>query len=226
MSLPQQKVYTVLRDKFIAELESGELMIANALARQTRLLQAASATLDVSASGEELSAVQLREPSCKIDELAAIVPELGDSQFVVCTAHRQLAHFAVSKLESMGVTVGAYTGALSQQERELTKKMFQAGELQALVFTIKAGGTGLDLPQAQVMIRLQRSWSAIEDQQTVDRVYRIGSERHDRVVIIDVVTAGTIERAQLHILQRKRELLTSVFRDRALLMRVAAGECV
>jgi hypothetical protein len=58
-------------------------------------------------------------------------------------------------------------------------------------------------------------------------VHRIGSEQHEQVTIIDVVTEGTIEVGrQLERLQQKGANLSEVLRDADVLKRLAFGETV
>ena len=75
---------------------------------------------------------------------------------------------------------------------------------------------------ADTLVRLQRSWSLIDNQQGEDRVHRIGSEKHDTVTIIDIVTSGTVEETQLEKLHAKMLRLEEIVRDRAQLE--AAGK--
>ena len=92
---------------------------------------------------------------------------------------------------------------------------------------MQAGGVGITLTRAGYLVRLQRSWSQIDNLQTEDRVHRIGSEQHDKITIIDVVTAGTIEQSrQVERLQEKGANLNEVLRDAEVLKRLLYGETV
>jgi SNF2 family DNA or RNA helicase len=66
-----------------------------------------------------------------------------------------------------------------------------------VLYTYAAGGTGVTLTAASTLMRVQRPWSPILWKQGLDRVHRIGSERHDHVKVIDYITAGTIEEKQI-----------------------------
>jgi SNF2 family DNA or RNA helicase len=165
--------------------------------------------------------VTLREPSPKIDELVEIIAELGKRQFVVCAESRKLINLASARLAKIGVKHGLITGEVDQYERKTALDNLQEGKSQALLFTLKAGGTGLTMTAADTMIRLQRSWSMIDNAQAEKRVYRIGSERHESVQIIDIITMGTVEEVQLHRLLDKMRRLEEINRDRVTL--IAAG---
>ena len=51
---------------------------------------------------------------------------------------------------------------------------------------------------------IQRNWSSVEMDQAIARAHRIGSEEHDSITVVDYVTPGTVEEAQLAALARKR----------------------
>ncbi len=93
-------------------------------------------------------------------------------------------------------------------------RAFQAGKLDVMLFTYAAGGVGINLTRADTMIRLQRSWSMIANNQGVDRIHRIGSEVHESITIIDLVTAGSIEETQIQRLYEKAERMEEIVRDR------------
>jgi len=76
---------------------------------------------------------------------------------------------------------------------------------------------------ADTMIRLQRAWSMIDNKQGEDRIHRIGSERHESINIIDIITAGTVEETQLLRLYAKTRRLEEITRDRARLLAIGAS---
>jgi hypothetical protein len=83
-----------------------------------------------------------------------------------------------------------------------------------MLMTIAAGGVGITLTRAGHMIFLQRAWSMIDNKQCEDRVHRIGSEIHDKIVIIDLVTKDTVEETQIPALHAKFVRLQEIVRDR------------
>src|SRR5690606_28327159 len=98
--------------------------------------------------------------------------------------------------------------------RQRNLELFQAGKVKVIMFTYKAGGVGLTMNAADILVRLQRSWSLVDNLQGEDRVHRIGSEIHDSVNIIDVVTANTVEVQQCLRLHSKSQRLEEIVRDR------------
>jgi SNF2 family DNA or RNA helicase len=225
MTPAQARAYKALSDGLGVIVGSGTLVAANDLVRRTRLMQYASASVDVDTHGTDDVTewdVNLIEPSPKLDELEVILDELGPRQAVVCAEWRKLIDLAARRLDARHASYGLITGAVtSQYERQKTLEDFQAGRLQYLLFTIKAGGTGLTMTAADTLIRLQRSDSMVDNRQAEDRVHRIGSERHESVHIIDVVARDTIEVRQIASLNEKYARLQQIVQDRATI--IAAG---
>ena len=88
---------------------------------------------------------------------------------------------------------------------------FQDGELPFLVISLKAGGTGLTLTEANNVIHFDRWWNpAVEDQAT-DRAYRIGQK--NVVTVYKFVAEDTIEERISQILKEKTDLAESILGD-------------
>jgi SNF2 family DNA or RNA helicase len=222
--LPRQaRAYRKLELDFVTELGDGTLLAApGALEQQARLMQLASSMVRVDEHGSEDRhdwTVHMEDPSPKLDELLVVMDELGDAPLVACAEHRQLIDLASKRLTDRGIPHGLITGAQNEWERQRHLEAFQEGRTRVLLFTIKAGGTGLTMTRAGTIIFLQRSWSMVDNLQAEDRVHRIGSERfHESVHVVDIVTQDTLEhRVQLPRLYEKFSRMQEILRDRELL---------
>jgi SNF2 family DNA or RNA helicase len=229
MTPKQAKAYREISEGLITRLDDGSLLVApNDLVAQTRLLQLSSSYCTVEHTGEydehgreRLKVTMLDHPaSPKLDELMSIHEDISnDEQYVVSAEHRQLIELAMRRYDKAGIKYSRIVGGLSQEEREWQLDQFQRGNHRVLLMTLKAGGTGLTMTAASTMVCLQRSWSLIDNKQGEDRVHRIGSEIHDTVNIIDVITRDTIEETvQIPRLLVKFERLEEIQRDRATLL--------
>ena len=225
MSPKQAKAYKDIAEQLVTVLEDGTVLVANGnLAGATRLLQFASAYCEVD-QGETpedpatwLVSLTDSPKSSKIDELMSIIEDDPGKPMVIAAEHRQLIDLAAARMTDAGIPFARVTGGVSADERDAAVQAFQDGKIDHILFTYKAGGVGLNLTRADTMVRLQRSWSLIDNNQGVDRIHRIGSEVHDKVTIIDLVAAGTIEETQLERLYDKAERLEEIVRDRAKLL--------
>jgi SNF2 family DNA or RNA helicase len=79
------------------------------------------------------------------------------------------------------------------------------------VGSLKAGGTGIDLVAASVVIHYDRWWNAAREDQATDRVHRIGQKRG--VQVFKLVTEGTLEERIAAIIEKKRNLMDSVVKE-------------
>jgi SNF2 family DNA or RNA helicase len=79
------------------------------------------------------------------------------------------------------------------------------------VGSLKAGGTGIDLVAASVVIHYDRWWNAAREDQATDRVHRIGQKRG--VQVFKLVTEGTLEERIATIIEKKRNLMDSVVKE-------------
>lgn len=215
MGTKQAKAYREIDEQLVTRLEDGSLVLTtNNLARNTRLLQFASAYAIVDEAGD----VKLSEPSPKIDSLLELLGDLDPTDHVVVAAEsRQLIELAATRLEKEGITFRLIVGGMTEEQRKQSVDDFQNGHARCMLMTLKAGGVGITLTRASTIVFLQRSWSMIDNKQGEDRVHRIGSEIHDKILVIDMVTVGTIEETQIPRLHQKLTRLQEIVRDKEVL---------
>lgn len=224
MSPKQKKAYDELSETLVTRLDNGGLLVArNNLTAATRLLQLSSAYCEVD-RGETPDdpstwTVTPTNPSTKVDELVELIREHEGHSIAVSAEHRKLIELAEERLDKEGITYVSIHGKVDADERARNLELFQAGKVQVIMFTYKAGGVGLTMNRADVLIRLQRSWSLVDNLQGEDRVHRIGSEVHDSINIIDIVTENTIEVQQCMRLYDKSQRMEEIVRDREQLIK-------
>ena len=224
MSTKQKKAYEQMRDNMIAEIETGDAIVApSVLTQMIRLLQLSSSYADVSVDPLDGSTVvTLAEPSCKVDALMDDIKsgDFGDDSVAVCAVSRQLIELVSAALTKAKIPHGLITGAQSEDERQKAIDDFQSGKTKWVLFTAQAGGVGVTLTAARRLIMLQRPWSLVDHKQALDRVHRIGSEIHDSIVITDYVTEGTVEERVLQVLETKADNFEQIVRDKDQLLKM------
>jgi SNF2 family DNA or RNA helicase len=217
MTKEQESAYRQMESGLIAMIGEGELAIAaNPLVQLTRLMQFSSAYAQVNDSGE----VKLSMPSNKIAGLMDLLNDMGEEPLVVFAQSRQLIELAGDALAKADISHGFIVGGQKPDEREAAKDAFQAGHTRVILCTIAAGGIGITLTRAAAACFLQRSWSMVDDKQAEDRVHRIGSEIHDKIEIIDIISPNTIEERQRVMLEAKGDRLEELVRDKSTLLRL------
>lgn len=219
----QRKAYTEISALMQTSLGDGQdqlLSTPNRLVKRARLLQLASSFAEIVNDPVQGLHVTPCEPSPKIDALLECMDELGPKPVVIAAEHRQLIELVAHRFDSENIRYGCITGAVSQADRDMNLQKFQAGELRALLFTVKAGGTGLTMTAADTIIFIQRPDSMIDYVQSENRVHRIGSN-HESILIVHIITNDTVEDRQMEILQEKMDRLEEIMRARATIL--AAG---
>ena len=99
-------------------------------------------------------------------------------------------------------------GSTKAEERVRLVKEFNSGQKSIFLISLKAGGTGLNLTGADMVVHFDPWWNpAVEDQAT-DRAYRIGQK--NVVQVMKLITQGTIEEKIFALQQKKREMINSV----------------
>jgi hypothetical protein len=108
-----------------------------------------------------------------------------------------------------GIPIHSYHGGLSRTARDRMVRAFQEGEGPgALVLSLKAGGTGLNLTAAGHVILYDRWWNPAVEDQARDRAWRIGQTR--TVVCHRLVCPGTVDERVEEVVAGKRRIANLV----------------
>lgn len=228
-----RKAYDGMAEDMLAELpDGGELPVMETLAQMTRLSQLACSAADVEVTEEWDGQLQvmkthyqvtLKAPSWKADALLGILAERRGQPVSVFAVSRQLIEIAGQACQEAGYRIGYITGAVPRRERAEAIEQFQAGKLDVILATTGAGGTGITLTAAGTAVFLQRPWSLAEALQAEDRQHRLGSERHEMVEIIDVVSKDTIDESVRAALKDKAGQLSAFIREPQLVRSLLGG---
>ncbi|MCU0310752.1 MAG: DEAD/DEAH box helicase [Acidimicrobiales bacterium] len=104
-----------------------------------------------------------------------------------------------------GIPVGCYHGGLSRGARDTLVADFQALEGPgALVLSLKAGGTGLNLTNANHVVLYDRWWNPAVEDQARDRAWRIGQTK--TVIAHRLVCPGTVDERVEEVVAGKRHI--------------------
>ncbi|RLK49190.1 DEAD/DEAH box helicase [Microbacterium telephonicum] len=96
----------------------------------------------------------------------------------------------------------------STLRRDAVVDAFRGGDAPVFLISLKAGGVGLTLTEADYVFLLDPWWNPAAEQQAIDRAHRIGQTRP--VTVYRLIAAGTIEEKVLELQQRKARLFDAV----------------
>lgn len=209
------KAYNEMCRGLVAEVRGGTLLAFSPLTQGMRLSQMAAAAVEV--DGET---VRLVEPSPKLDVLDEVLEELSGLPVVVFAQSRQLLDLASVRLERVGEKFAALVGGQHALERQDAIDGYNSGRVRILLVSLGAGAEGVSLSRGSHCVFLDRSWSAIQNQQAEGRLH--GTGRGDKgaesITYIDLVTRGTIEDHRFAVLGDKADALEELVRDKDLLI--------
>ncbi len=114
----------------------------------------------------------------------------GHGQLLVFTEFADTARWLRAKFETAGFTTDVLEGTVDHRDRDSLQERFLAGEFQVLVST-DAGGEGIDLQSANVMIDWDLPWSMVRLEQRMGRLHRVG--QRNAVYVYHLVAPHTRE---------------------------------
>lgn len=116
-----------------------------------------------------------------------------------------------ARLDAEGVPWTLLEGATRNRDAVIGR--FRTEEALVFLISLKAGGFGLNLTEADLVYLLDPWWNPQAEQQAIDRTHRIGQDRP--VTVRRLIAAGTIEEKVLALQQRKQHLFAAVLDDGA-----------
>ena len=144
--------------------------------------------------------------SAKIEELLKIVEETkaNGHKMLIFTTYKKALDLIIPKLNNIGISSYYIDGSVSSKKRMELVEKFNHDDTDVFIITLKAGGTGLNLTSATVVIHLDLWWNPQVENQATDRAHRIGQK--NTVEVIRLITKGTIEEKILELQNKKRKL--------------------
>ena len=131
-------------------------------------------------------------------------------KIVVYSQYLTMIDIIARHLRQSGVDAAVLTGA-SRNRGKIIQRFNTDPGCRVFVGSLMAGGTGIDLVAASVVIHYDRWWNAAREDQATDRVHRIGQTRG--VQVFKLVTEETVEEKIAVIIDRKRALMDDVVRE-------------
>ncbi|WP_353113675.1 DEAD/DEAH box helicase [Microbacterium sp.] len=149
--------------------------------------------------------------SRKLDVLIERLTELRAEghRALVFSQFTSYLDLAEERLAKAGITFRRLDGSTRRRSKVIEE--FRQGDDPVFLISLKAGGFGLTLTEADYVFLLDPWWNPAAETQAVDRTHRIGQE--DQVFVYRLIATGTIEEKVLALQQRKARLFTAVMDD-------------
>ncbi|WP_144877666.1 DEAD/DEAH box helicase [Microbacterium sp. 1.5R] len=149
--------------------------------------------------------------SPKLDVLVERIAELQAEghRALVFSQFTSFLDLAADRLERESVPFARLDG--STRRRQEVVDGFASGDQPVFLISLKAGGFGLTLTQADYVFLLDPWWNPAAEEQAIDRTHRIGQT--EQVMVYRMISAGTIEEKVLELQRRKARLFSAVLDD-------------
>lgn len=160
--------------------------------------------------------------SRKLDVLLERVVELQQEghRALVFSQFTSFLDLAAERLSAAGISYSRLDGSTSR--RQAVVDGFREGDQPVFLISLKAGGFGLTLTEADYVFLLDPWWNPAAEAQAVDRAHRIGQTA--QVFVYRLVATGTIEEKVVELQRRKARLFSAVMDDEALFAQSLTAE--
>ena len=138
----------------------------------------------------------------------AITARSGGHRMLIFSQFRTMLDIIEKELSELGIKCFSITGDVLAEERVKICERFNNGESDAVLVSLKAGGTGINLTGADTVIHYDPWWNPAVTDQATDRAHRIGQTR--AVQVIKLASHGTIEEKILKLETKKRSLAEDI----------------
>ncbi|PRY68490.1 SNF2 family DNA or RNA helicase [Glaciihabitans tibetensis] len=152
-------------------------------------------------------------PSSKLDSLFEQLEDVvaEDHRALIFSQFTSFLKKAAARLDAAGIEYCYLDG--STMNRGDVIKRFKEGTAPVFLISLKAGGFGLNLTEADYVFLLDPWWNPASESQAVDRTHRIGQSKS--VMVYRMISTGTIEEKVMALKEKKSRLFDAVMDDDA-----------
>lgn len=135
----------------------------------------------------------------------------GGHRILLFSQFTSMLNIIRNMLEDSDIQYMYLDGSTDIKERGKLVKSFNKGVGEVFLISLKAGGTGLNLTGADMVIHFDPWWNPAVEEQATDRAHRIGQE--NTVQVIKLITKGTIEEKIFQLQEKKKEMIDKVITE-------------
>ena len=152
-----------------------------------------------------------KEGSSKLEQCIEIIKDATEAGHKILLFSGYTAMFEIieKELKQLDIKYFKLTGSTKVDERiKMVDEFNENKEVKLFLISLKAGGTGLNLTGADMVIHYDPWWNASAENQATDRAYRIGQKNN--VQVYKLITKNSIEEKIYELQQKKSKLIDNV----------------
>ena len=132
----------------------------------------------------------------------------ADHKILLFSQFTSMLKIIEERLLEKGIRFYKITGATSKKDRIGMVKQFNDDDTPVFLISLKAGGVGLNLTGADMVIHYDPWWNVAVQNQATDRAHRIGQTK--KVTVYKMIAKGTIEEKIVKLQETKKDLADSI----------------
>lgn len=151
-----------------------------------------------------------QEGSAKLDTCMELLASGIDGGHKILLFSQFTSMLAIigERMKKQGLAYHLLTGATSKEERLRMTGSFADDEIPVFLISLRAGGTGLNLTAADIVIHYDPWWNAAVQNQATDRAHRIGQNK--QVSVFQLIMKDTIEENIMQLQKSKKDLAEQI----------------
>lgn len=215
MGEDQTKAYKAMKKDFIAFLNDKACTADLAMTKALRLQQIVSGFMKFEDNTETMF-----NDVPRLTVLRSLLEDITlNHKVIIWCAFKKNYEMVSDVCKALGLKYSMIHGGIEDKAGELTE--FQVNpRCKVMIANPQAGGIGVNMTAASYMIYYSKNFSLEHDLQSEARNYRGGSEIHESVTRIDLVSTGTIDKIILDVLADKKEIGSRVLGNNEILQRL------
>ncbi|MBL6987275.1 MAG: helicase SNF2, partial [Methylobacter sp.] len=160
-----------------------------------------------------LKEAQKVQESSKLDLLMELLPEQLEEgrRILVFSQFTRMIGLIESELNARKIGYAKLTGQTRNRDEAI--ELFKSGKVNVFLISLKAGGVGLNLTEADTVIIYDPWWNPAAESQAADRAHRIGQDKP--VFVYKLITENTVEEKIIAMQNKKRALADGIYKDGA-----------
>ena len=152
-----------------------------------------------------------KDGSSKLEQCIEIIKDATESghKILLFSGYTSMFELIEKELKENDIAYFKLTGATKVDDRiKMVDEFNENKDIKVFLISLKAGGTGLNLTGADMVIHYDPWWNASAENQATDRVYRIGQKNN--VQVYKLITKNSIEEKIYELQKKKSELIDNV----------------
>jgi SNF2 family DNA or RNA helicase len=150
----------------------------------------------------------------KIGEISGIIEELTENpgnKLVIFSQWKRMFDLLIKELNKRNLSFEYLNGDIPASQRNNIIERFEKDPELKIFLSTDAGGVGVNLQSANILINMDLPWNPAVLEQRIGRIYRLGQKKH--INVFNFISRGTIEHRILYLLDFKKSVFTGVIEE-------------